>query len=252
MAFRLDEYKEALQRLQRAGYCLQPVVEYFRERVPAAVYLRHDVDRMVGRSLAMAALEQECGVCATYYFRSSPSGRLPEEAVRRIHEMGHEVGYHYETFSRANGHPEQAIEKFRADLESLRRIAPVETAAAHGSPMSRFDNRLIWDHCQPGDFGVKEAYLDIDFTQVLYLTDTGGVFGADANLRDHVSDGAISLEGTYTIDALSQMLTPTDYPLVVLSSHPERWAGTLLGYMQASATDMLTNTAKQILRLIRN
>ena len=48
------------------------------------------------------------------------------------------------------------------------------------------------------------------------------------------------------------MLTPTDYPLVVLSSHPERWAGTLLGYMQASATDMLTNTAKQILRLVRN
>jgi hypothetical protein len=36
--------------------------------------------------------------------------------------MGHEIGYHYEVLSEANGDPEKAIELFRSNLEKLRQI----------------------------------------------------------------------------------------------------------------------------------
>jgi len=46
----------------------------------------------------------------------------------------------------------------------------------HGIPLSKFDNRLLWAKYDYRDFGIiAEPYFDIDFDEVLYLTDTGKI-----------------------------------------------------------------------------
>jgi len=56
----------------------------------------------------------------------------------------------------------------------------------HGSPMSKWDSRLLWKYFDYKDFGlIGEPYFDIDFTNVLYLTDTGRCWdGASFKIRD--------------------------------------------------------------------
>ena len=58
----------------------------------------------------------------------------------------------------------------------------------HGSPLLEWDHRLIWEKYDYRDFGIiGEPYFDVDFGDVLYLTDTGRRWDGDAfNIRDKV------------------------------------------------------------------
>jgi hypothetical protein len=81
---------------------------------------------------------------------------------------------------------DSAIERFASNLEKLRMIAPVKTICMHGSPMSRWDSRLLWKYYDYRDFGIiGEPYFDINFDEVMYLTDTGRRWDGDSfNIRD--------------------------------------------------------------------
>lgn len=47
----------------------------------------------------------------------------------------------------------------------------------HGSPHSKYDNKLIWGKYNYKEFGlIGEPYLDIDWNEFGYLTDTGSRF----------------------------------------------------------------------------
>ena len=58
----------------------------------------------------------------------------------------------------------------------------------HGSPLSKYDNRDLWKKYDYRDYGIiGEPYFDIDFNEVLYLTDTGRRWNASgSNVRDKV------------------------------------------------------------------
>jgi hypothetical protein len=64
------------------------------------VVLRHDIDRKQKNALRMAKLEHELGIQSTYYFRFPYT--FKPELIGKIHDLGHEVGYHYEVLSKAN------------------------------------------------------------------------------------------------------------------------------------------------------
>ncbi len=57
-----------------------------------------------------------------------------------------------------------------------------------GSPTSKFDSRDLWKKYDYRDFGIiGEPYFDIDFSKVLYLSDTGRRWDGDKfNVRDRV------------------------------------------------------------------
>jgi hypothetical protein len=85
--------------MAKSSYELMPVAD-FRERARLALW-RHDVDASPQGALALASIEQEAGVCATYYFNpKSEFYNLLEPAVsdiaRKIAAMGHEVGLHFD------------------------------------------------------------------------------------------------------------------------------------------------------------
>jgi hypothetical protein len=103
-----------------------------KEECDLKIILRHDVDRRMDRAVRMAELENELGIRSTYYLRSIPKVFRPD-AIRRLHELGHEVGYHYEVMSRADGDAEEAIALFEEDMRRFGEIVPVDTVSMHGS-----------------------------------------------------------------------------------------------------------------------
>jgi hypothetical protein len=72
------------------------------------IILRHDVDSRPGMALKMAELENRKDICSTYYFRFTKNIFDPG-IIRRVSDLGHEIGYHYEVLSKAGGNFEEAI-----------------------------------------------------------------------------------------------------------------------------------------------
>ena len=216
------------------------------------VVLRHDVDRLPSRAVAMAILESECGVRATYFFRVR-GGAFAEQAVRRVAGLSHEIGYHYEELADTRGDTRSAWDLFRRNLDRLRAVAPVESIAMHGRPLSRWDARDLWGQYDYRSVGVqREAYLDVDWTRWRYFTDTGRAWNGSSNLRDFpLAEGALPLLRMDSTGALARYLR-ADRPDVVISNHPERWAAGMIGWMQVLATDTAVSLAKRALKPRRN
>jgi len=83
-----------------------------------------------------------------------------------------------------------ALQLFEQHLTKLRALVPVETICMHGSPRSKYDNKSLWEHYDYRDYGIiGEPYFDVDFTEVLYLTDTGRRWdGMKVSVRDKISE----------------------------------------------------------------
>ena len=128
----------------------------------------------------MAKLEHKLGITSTYYFRTIPQTLKPD-IIKEISDLGHEIGYHYETMDTVNEKFKMNNLKFKSDeerideayklfcenLEQLRKLYPVKTICMHGSPRSTFDNRDIWKKYNYKDLGiVGEPYFDIDYNEV--------------------------------------------------------------------------------------
>jgi len=96
--FTLDMYRVLIERLTGAGYSFQRLEDYVEEPMERVVIIRHDVDRNPEKSLIMAQLEAKYGIESSYYFRSvSHSWNI--DIVKKISDLGHEIGYHYENLS---------------------------------------------------------------------------------------------------------------------------------------------------------
>jgi hypothetical protein len=101
--FTLDNYKDLCLALLDSGYTPLTVYSYLTGKQKSnnkLVVLRHDIDRKLGNALQMAELEHEWGIQSTYYFRFPYT--FKPDIIRKIKDLGHVVGYHYEVLSKAN------------------------------------------------------------------------------------------------------------------------------------------------------
>lgn len=151
------------------------------------IILRHDVDLHPERSLVIAKIEANKGWRAVYYFRAVPES-WNEKIIQEIASLGHEIGYHYESLTTCNGDIDAAWNDFKTNLEKLRKIAPVSKICMHGSPRSPFDSKDIWKKHDYKSVGIEsEPYLDTDWSNTFYLTDTGRRWdGWKVSVRDKV------------------------------------------------------------------
>ena len=247
IAFRLRNYVWLLASLARAGYSFAPVRELFTDPAAPTIYLRHDVDRLVWRAVRMARAEHTAGIRSTYYFRCSAPGEFPEEAIRNVAELGHEIGLHYETVVQARGDLNSAKELFLSQLARLRQFGDVATVAAHGSPLSKWENGSIVD---PSFLRTAQllgdAALVPDGIPALYITDTGGNFGSALNRRDHTN--APQWDTPSNCSDLAANLRPSEKPYVILNCHPERWPASVPGMIQSALFDRMVNIAKRLVQ----
>jgi hypothetical protein len=245
--FTLEKYEELCQTL-RKKYKIYTVREYLLEKsTENVVILRHDVDRRVMNSLSMAMSESNLGIRSTYYFRYPYT--FNKDIIRKIRDLGHEIGYHYEVLSKSQGDYQKAITLFQLELQEFRKICEIDTICMHGSPLSRFDNRDLWKKFHFEDFGIfGEAYLSLE--GMTYFSDTGRNWAGKNNIRDHLNQSASSQCFTSTNDLIRAFET-NPYHQVYLSVHPQRWGTSRMGWILEYSTDFILNFGKKMLSVVR-
>lgn len=248
--FTLDKYRELCNALLENGYSILTVYDYLlkcqNELSTSSQYaiMRHDVDRRPGNALRMAELEHDLGIRSTYYFRY-PSTFKPA-IMRKIWDLGHEIGYHYEVLAKARGNTEKAIDMFEQELQAMREICEIKTICMHGSPLSRYDNRDLWKKYDFHEHGViGEGYLSFAGTKIQYFTDTGRSWSGKFSIRDILQGKeTITIKST---DELIRLIASSTKAEVYLTIHPERWAASGGEWIMNYFKDAVLNCGKKIL-----
>ncbi|MDR1591927.1 MAG: hypothetical protein LBS16_03460 [Prevotellaceae bacterium] len=247
MDFTLATYRNLLIAFQRAHYGFATFQQFCEgSAAEKCVILRHDVDLKAKSSLETAEIEYHLGIPASYYFRVVPQSNKPH-IIKQIADLKHEIGYHYEDLALFKGDKAKAIAHFEKQLTCLRRYYPVKTICMHGSFLSKYDNRDLWQSYNYRDFGIiGEPYLDIDFNKVLYLTDTGRCWdGERFRWRDKVSS-SFTLR-FHTSRQICEALEKNTLPdKIMITTHPQRWTDNPFSWM----VELLSQTAKNSIKLV--
>jgi len=254
--FTLGAYKVYLKAIRASYSNILRFDEFFLANPKPETFclLRHDVDRRPKRALQMAKVEEEMGIRSTYYFRAKPCAFNPE-IIKGIAALGHEVGYHYECLSDANGDISRALEDFENNLERFREIVTIMTISMHGRPLKPFDNRDMWR--RPNNHRLLlekydilgEVYLDIDYKDIAYINDTGrNWFSNKSNIRDQVESNV--RQDFDKGEELYNYLTSNPDPRVVFQVHPERWSDHITGYYVSLLVDLIVNVGKHVVKSI--
>lgn len=217
--------------------------------------LRHDVDARPNNSLTAARLQAKLGIAGTYYFRMVPQS-YDERVIKEVVQLGHEVGYHYETMDTCKGNIDKAYEEFCRNLDKFRKLTSVYTISMHGSPMSPFDNRDLWKKYDYRKLGiVGEPYFDIDFNNLFYITDTGRRWdGTIYNVRDKATrenpitnQEFLNLRFHTTLDIINAVESNIFPNRAMLNFHPQRWNDKILPWTQEFLIQNIKNQVKRII-----
>jgi len=220
--FTYNIFIKLLESFRAEGYKIITVEDYFlKPQKGKIVILRHDVDRYPSNTLKMARLENEIGVTSTYYFRIIPSV-YKEDVIKKVHELGHEVAYHYEDLTLVKGDFKKAIAHFENGLKMIRKFAKAETICMHGSPMSKWNNKDLWKKYNYKDYGIIGATsFDIDYNEVFYISDNGwGWNNTSVSVRDKVKTKFdIPIKNT---EHLMELVLSNKLPnKVMINAHPD-------------------------------
>ena len=244
--FTVYAYKELLDALISADYEFQTFRDYLKNPLEKVVILRHDVDKKPGNSLRFAEIEHEKGLKASYFFRVVPES-LHEDKLLAISKLGHEIGYHYEDMDPAKGDPKKAIRSFEENLKKLKKLAPIHTICMHGSPLSKYDNKELWQHYDYHVYGIiGEPYFDLDYSKIFYITDTGRKWNnRDASIRDKVeSPFEIEVRSTqHFIELIKAGQMPEK---MMINTHPQRWNDKLVPWVVELVSQTVKNRIKKI------
>jgi hypothetical protein len=250
--FRLESYLQLVHALRRRGLEIYSVKDWIARNPSRGAVIRHDIDRRPRNAVEMARAESCLGIKTSYYFRVVGSANDPD-AMKAVARLGHEVGYHYEDLALAGGDQQKALELFAKHLREIRESVPVDTVIMHGSPLSPHYNLDMWRHATPSDFRLLgDAFLQIDYSDVIYFTDIGRSWSRNAaNLRDRPPRAlTVQLDHGGT-EALLRYLMRSDAGKFAFSVHPERWDAAWTGWMFQLGRDVLANSAKRMINLLR-
>lgn len=255
--FTLSAYQEYLLLIKKSVSEFITFSEFMTKNKERQSFclVRHDVDRKPLNALKMAELEFQLGVKSTYYFRHKPNTFKPD-ILKKISMMGHEIGYHYENLSDCNGNFSLAIKDFEYKLNEFRKHVEIKTISMHGRPLKKYDNRDLWKNSSnhsllKNKFKILgEVYLDIDYSEIVYINDTGRNWtNGKSNIRDKVNS---NIQADFnTTSELLNYLTKSPHNKICFQIHPERWEEDLLPWLVQFGKDFAINNLKYIFNLIR-
>jgi hypothetical protein len=244
MDFTLKKYKLLLEAIINSDYSIQTFEDFVRNPEEKAIVLRHDVDRLPENAAQLAFIEHNLRIKASYYFRVIPSV-FKQNLIKECVELGHEVSYHYEDITICRGDIDKAIVHFDNYLQKFRKIYPSKTICMHGSPLSKWDNRDLWSKYNYHDYGIiAEPYFDVDYSKVLYITDTGRKWNkSNISVRDKV-DSAFSFNINSTDDIISKIKNKELPGQIIINTHPHRWFDNLFGWSKEYVIQNIKNVVK--------
>jgi len=245
-------YRKLIHALKAQQYNFQTFADYLQQPASKVVLLRYDIDARKWQSLLIAEILRQENIAATFYFRIVKQS-FDVSLIRQIAGMGHEIGYHYEDLSLCKGNTGAAIQSFEKNLNTFRQLYPVKTICMHGSPRSPWDNKDLWKHYNYRDYGLMgEPYFDIDFNEMLYLTDTGRRWdGWKVSIRDKVpqqklwKQKGMAFHTTHDIIEASYESRLPDK--IMITIHPQRWTNHTLPWLKELVLQNIKNQIKAIL-----
>jgi hypothetical protein len=255
--FTLNTFRNLLETLNSQGYTFQTFENYLKDPRNRTIILRHDVDNLPRNALRIARIENQFQIKGTFYFRIHKNS-FNTEIIKEIAALGHEIGYHYEDINIAlsnmknspdynlvdeNVLMDEAWKLFNEHLLKFRQIYPIATISMHGSPRSKYDNKALWqkyDFRKAGIIG--EPYLDLNFNEVSYFTDTGRRWnGYDVSIRDKVTS-----RFNFNFRSTQQIIDNIDNlpNKVMFTFHPQRWTASPVMWLQ----ELLMQNVKNIVK----
>lgn len=120
----------------------------------------------------------------------------------------------------------------------------------HGNPKSRRDNRDIWKKYDYREQGIIcEPYLDIDFDDIFYLTDTGRRWdGWKVSVRDKMPlQERWTREGLVfhsTNDIIRAVINDSFPSRLMITVHPQRWTNSPLLWFRELVAQSVKNKVK--------
>lgn len=251
--FTLEQYARLCRAIKGSKYQVLTMRELLEcsSQDGHLLIMRHDVDEDARNALDMARVEHDLGIRATYYFRVRKRVFVPA-IIDEIALYGHEIGYHYETLDKTRGKTRRALSLFAAELAMLRERYEIKTACMHGNPLTKYDNKKIWENCELGHFDlIGEPYLSLDYNQFLYLSDSGRTWLRNKNkIKDRVSSiNMPPVQVKHTGD-LIELITGGGFEKICILTHPKRWSKNLINYLTYYFIDLAYNAGKKVTRVM--
>ncbi len=171
--FSLQLYRDTLEKAVKLGYSF-PTVSELRSgsrHLDNFLLLRHDIDSSPYHALQMVLLEQSLGVRSSCYVLMhspfyNPAAPKNWDELKRISDVGCEVGLHYETdfFEQRGIDPLEGVLGDVAALENILRIK-VRSVSQHRPASGTFLKKL-------NEF-YTDAYNEDLMHNVCYVSDSG-------------------------------------------------------------------------------
>ncbi|MBX3577334.1 MAG: hypothetical protein KF723_08990 [Rhizobiaceae bacterium] len=251
---RLTTYRRLVETIVSLGIPTLTVRDFIRAKPEGDMcILRHDVEWGCGRSLAVARIEAELGVRATYYFHGQHRPRvfLPGE-IAKFAALGHEVGYHHETLDQCRGDFDAARRLFIDNLAAFRRAGlTIDTVCSHGNPRVRkvgykvnYDLFKRYPELLAEQGLLGESYMEGRPPEMFSSSDTGARITA-FRLAKTVHIPGASVQGL--IDTLA---AGRDRRLHILT-HPDYWSDGALRANALSLAGRLAHLATSTLKRLK-
>lgn len=170
--FTITDYEAILQAAHVHGYGYGLFTDPEPELGAYVVYLRHDIDNCIDSALRMAEVEARSGAVSTYLVMLRSENYNPLTGgnigkLRRIRDLGHEVGLHFAP----DGHQQECRER---DLDARIRADVRLLEEALGAPVRvfSFHNPTEGDGFRIEVPGLANAYADRFFGNAYYLSES--------------------------------------------------------------------------------
>jgi hypothetical protein len=154
----------------------------------------------------------------------------------------------------------------------------------HGDPFSKWDNRILWKYFDYKDFGIiGEPYFDVNFENMLYLTDTGRTWNGKAvSIRDkpqnpvrdngllrfeswkvkpvpgslmNMTPQALEFQNKYnfnsTVDIINSLTKDNCPENIFFNFHPQRWTNNPILWFKELVYQNIKNVFKHKLIYLR-
>lgn len=273
--FTYAKYKGIIAAIASSEYQVLKIKDYITmDKLPEKfVIIRHDVDLDAYYQLKFAQLEHQHNIHTSFYFRKIDK-TFKEDVIDEVAGLGHEVGYHYEVFTKAKGDPVEAVKIFKSEQAVFSKKWKSLTVCPHGGSFvdnadgyslknmirlipklvsgkavfSKHVNFDMWDTNTFDDFGIMgDAYRSVDFSDILYLSDTGRSWNKRYKRLDKVDSRVNPLFDIKSSDDIIDVIKNESVDKIYLLVHFEQWKDNFKDWLAWYAAQIIRRTGKKII-----
>lgn len=273
--FTFGKYKEIIAAIADSEYQVLKIKDYIAmDKLPEKfIIIRHDVDLDAYYQLKFAQLEDQLNIHTSYYFRKIEK-TFKEDVINEVAGLGHEVGYHYEVFTKALGDPIEAMRIFRneqavfsekwqsltvcphggsfvdnADGYSLKNMVTlIPTLVTGKTVFSKHVNFDMWKENKFHDFGIiGDAYKSVDFSNILYLSDTGRSWDQRYKRLDKVDSDVNPKFNIKSSNDIIDVIKNGEVNKIYLLVHFEQWKDNFMDWLGWYAAQIIRRTGKRLI-----